>query len=154
MKKTIAGYIATVVAVNLAFSVAPHLNWLWSIAVGGIFVMRDLVQRQIGHWVLLPMLVALALSYLLADPFVALASALAFACSEAADWLVFTVTRRPLRDRVLWSCAASAPVDSAVFLLVAGFFGWQTFALQVVSKLAAAVLVWLWARSTYRMAAA
>ena len=39
------------------------------------------------------------------------ASAAAFAVSESVDWLVFAITKRPLKDRVLLSCAASAPVD-------------------------------------------
>lgn len=140
---TIAAYISAVLFINVAFTWMPELNWLWSLFVGVIFVQRDLVQRLIGHWVLLPMLVALVLSYLLASPFVALASALAFACSEGIDWLVFTITRRPLRDRIMWSCAAVAPVDSAAFLLVAGFFSWEAFSLQVASKLVAGAAVWI-----------
>lgn len=135
-------YVAAVVAVNVAFSHAPELNWLWSILVGSIFVARDYCQRAIGHWALLPMIVGIGLSWFLADPFVATASAAAFALSETIDWLVFTVTKRPLRDRILWSCAASAPVDSAAFLLISGFWGWQAFGLQVSSKLVAALLIW------------
>lgn len=136
-------YLAAVVAVNVAFSHAPELNWLWSILVGAIFVARDFCQRSIGHWALLPMAAGIGLSWWLADPFVAMASAAAFACSETVDWLVFTVTKRPLRDRVLWSCAAAAPIDSAVFLLLAGFWGWTAFGLQVASKMLAALIVWV-----------
>lgn len=135
-------YIASVVAVNVAFEHWPQLNWLWSIGVGSIFVTRDFCQRQIGHWVALPMLAALILSYFMASPFVALASALAFAVSETADWLVFTMTKRPLRDRVLLSCAISAPLDSAVFLGTIGFLTPLAFSAQVASKLVAAVVVW------------
>lgn len=138
----IVAYIASVVAVNVAFEWRPDLAWLWSIGVGSIFVTRDFTQRAIGHWVVLPMAIGIVLSYFLASPFVALASATAFAISEATDWLVFTITKRPLRDRVLWSCAASAPVDSAVFLLMIGAFGPLAFAAQVGSKLLAAVFVW------------
>jgi uncharacterized PurR-regulated membrane protein YhhQ (DUF165 family) len=47
------------------------------------------------------MLAALVLSYVTSDPSIALASATAFAVSECIDWLVFSITKRPLRDR-LW----------------------------------------------------
>lgn len=135
-------YVATVVAINMAFAWRPDLAPLWSVAVGFVFVARDFTQRAIGHWVIAPMTIGIALSYWLANPFVATASAAAFAISEATDWLVFTVTKRPLRDRVLWSCAASAPVDSAVFLGMIGALSVSAFSAQVVSKLVAAAIVW------------
>lgn len=137
----VAAYVASVVAVNVAFVWRPDLAWLWSVAVGSIFVTRDFTQRTIGHWVVAPMVAGIVLSYFLASPFVALASATAFAVSEATDWLIFSITKRPLRDRVLWSCAASAPVDSAVFLLMIGAFGPLAFVAQVGSKMLAAIVV-------------
>lgn len=139
----IAAYVASVVAVNIAFEWRPDLAWLWSVAVGSIFVTRDFTQRAIGHWVVVPMLVGIVLSYFLASPFVAIASATAFAVSEATDWMIFTITKRPLRDRVLWSCAASAPMDSALFLLMIGAFGPAAFAAQIGSKMVAAIIVWI-----------
>ncbi len=147
-------YILSVLGVNLAFSWAPDLNWLWSIAVGSIFVTRDFTQRRIGHWVFGPMAIGLLLSYMLADPFVALASTVAFAVSESMDWLVYTATKRPLADRVLWSCAASAPLDSAIFLGMIGAFGWTAFGLQVASKMVAALVVWCGLRAAPRWARA
>ena len=138
-----AAYLVTIVAVNAAFARRPDLAPLWSVAVGSIFVTRDLAQRALRHWVLAVMFVGVVLSYVLASPFVAVASATAFACSETVDWLVFTATGRPLRDRILWSCAASAPVDSAVFLTLVGLMAPAPFIAQVVSKMAAAIIVWL-----------
>lgn len=135
-------YILTVLAVNMAFAWHPELSWLWSFGVGGVFVARDFCQRRIGHWVVAPMAIGIALSYFLASPFVALASAAAFTISECADWLVFTVTKRPLQDRVLWSCAASAPLDSAVFLGIIGALTPGLLAAQIASKCAAGALVW------------
>ena len=135
-------YLLSVLAVNVAFARWPGLNWLWSIAVGGIFVSRDFCQRAVGHWVVVPMALGLALSYLLASPFVALASAAAFAVSETTDWVVFTLTRRPLEDRVLFSCALSAPVDSVIFLSIIGALSPLAVSLQIGSKLIAAVVVW------------
>jgi uncharacterized PurR-regulated membrane protein YhhQ (DUF165 family) len=135
-------YVLSVLAINVAFAWRPDLNWLWSIAVGSIFVTRDFCQRAIGHWVVVPMAVGLALSYLLASPFVALASAAAFAVSESVDWLVFTVTKRPLADRVLLSCGLSAPADSVVFLSIIGALSPLALGAQIASKLVAALVVW------------
>lgn len=137
-----AAYLLTILAVNIAFGHWPELSWLWAIAVGSIFVTRDYAQRALGHWVVVPMVLALALSYILASPFVALASAAAFAISESMDWIIFTITRRPLPDRVLWSCATSAPLDSLVFLGMIGALSIAPFALSVASKMVAALMVW------------
>ena len=137
-----AAYLLTVLGVNMAFAWHPDLAWLWAIAVGSVFVTRDYAQRALGHWVVVPMVSALALSYWLASPFVALASAAAFAISESTDWLIFTITKRPLKDRVLWSCAASAPVDSFVFLAMIGALGVVPLTFSVASKMAAALIVW------------
>ena len=137
-----AAYLLTVLGVNMAFAWHPDLAWLWAIAVGSVFVTRDYAQRALGHWVVVPMVSALALSYWLASPFVALASAAAFAISESTDWLIFTITKRPLKDRVLWSCAASAPVDSFVFLAMIGALGVVPLTFSVASKMVAALIVW------------
>ena len=95
-----------------------------------------------GHWVVVPMAAGLALSYLLASPFVALASAAAFAASETMDWIVFTITKRPLADRVLLSCGLSAPIDSLIFLGIIGALSPFALSAQIASKLLAAVIVW------------
>lgn len=139
----VVGYVLSVLAINVAFAHWPELNWLWSIGVGSIFVTRDFCQRAIGHWVGLPMIIGLVLTYFLASPFVALASASAFAVSESADWLVFTITKRSLADRVLLSCGISAPLDSAVFLGIIGLLTPAAFLAQVASKLVAATVVWM-----------
>lgn len=138
-----SAYVFSVLAINMAFAWKPELNWLWSIGVGSIFVTRDFAQRAMGHWVGLPMIVGLALSYWLASPFVAFASAAAFAVSEGADWLVFTITKRSLADRVLLSCGISAPLDSLIFLGIIGALSPWAFGAQVASKLVAAIVVWV-----------
>ena len=137
-----AAYVLSVLAINVAFARWPELNWLWSIGVGSIFVTRDFCQRAIGHWVVVPMAIGLVLSYLMASPFVALASASAFAVSESVDWLVFTITRRPLADRVLLSCGLSAPIDSVIFLSIVGALSPAALGAQIASKLVAALVVW------------
>jgi hypothetical protein len=135
-------YVATVVVLNVGFSLSPQLDWLWSLLVGGVLVLRDFAQRAWGHWCLALMGVAAVLSYLLGSPAVAVASATAFAVSETVDWAIYTVTRRPFADRVLLSTGISAPIDTAVFLLMAGLLGPKLFALSVASKLAAGIAVW------------
>lgn len=137
-----AGYLGAVLGVNVAFAHAPELAPVWSVAVGAVFVLRDLAQRRMGHGVLALMAAGIALSWWLADPFVAIASAAAFAASEAIDWAVFTITRRPLRDRILWSCLAAAPADSLLFLGLVGILGPGLLALQIGAKILAGLLVW------------
>jgi uncharacterized PurR-regulated membrane protein YhhQ (DUF165 family) len=144
-------YVGSVTAINVGFAHAPQYEWAWAMGVGFIFVARDYCQRQMGHWVVLPMLLGIGLSYVLASPFVALASAAAFAISETTDWLVFTITKRPLRDRVLWSCAASSPIDSAVFLHMVGALSLGLFLLSVASKMLAGLLVWMMLISNDRL---
>ena len=141
-------YITAIVAANYGFTVIDPWH-VWGAAlppmtfiVGAVFVLRDYAQRDLGHWVALPMVIGVALSYVMADPFVAVASGAAFAVSEAVDWAVFTITKRPLRDRVLVSSAFSVPADSAVFLVLAGFFSWAGLVVMVGSKMVAALIVW------------
>lgn len=142
-------YIALIVAVNYGFSVAPLIKLpdgtMWppmSLAVGFIFVVRDFAQREVGHKVLLAMLAGAALSYLMANPFVAVASAMAFLVSEAADWGVYSLTRRPLASRVLLSSLVSTPLDSAVFLWGIGHLSAVGVVTMTASKLVGALAVW------------
>ena len=83
-----------------------------------------------------------ALSYLMADPYVALASLVAFLISELVDWYVYTFTGRPLGQRILLSSAISTPIDSAVFLEMIGHFSWFGFALMTAAKMLAAGAIW------------
>jgi uncharacterized PurR-regulated membrane protein YhhQ (DUF165 family) len=141
-------YIALVVLVNVLFSVVPMIETpigLLSpvaIIVGAVFVVRDYAQRRAQHLVIVAMLIATVISYLMADPFVAVASALAFFTSEMFDWLLYTVTKKPFHHRVLISSLFSTPVDTAVFLLWINDMSVGTFALMVASKLIAAVVIY------------
>ncbi|MGQ9369736.1 preQ0 transporter [Azospirillum sp. ST 5-10] len=151
----LAAYIGSVVAINVAFSAAPHLDMLWSCWAGLIFVLRDMVQVRYGHWSLAAMLAACVASYALADPYVATASVTAFAASELIDWAVFTVTRRPLRDRLWISSALSVPVDTALFFGMIGIWSPEVWTVALASKLAGITAVWLIMRARDgRMAAA
>jgi CBS-domain-containing membrane protein len=146
-KFTIA-YIVSIVAVNIGFVYIPPVPLLgemfppMSLIVGLIFIARDFAQKEIGHKVLGAMAVGAILSYFMADPFVAIASVIAFAISEMVDWGVYTYTKRPLRDRILLSSALGTPVDSAVFLLILGFFSPLGFLLMTLAKMLTAVILW------------
>jgi len=76
------------------------------------------------------------------DPKVAIASATAFAVSELADWAVYTFTRRPFSERILYSSAVGTPIDSIVFLGMIGFLSFAAVAAMTVSKLLGALIVW------------
>src|SRR5690554_1554131 len=81
--------------------------------VGFVFVFRDMAQREIGHYVLLAMLAGGAISYFITStPTVAIASVTAFFVSELIDWFVYTIMKRPLSQRILWSSAAAVPIDT------------------------------------------
>ncbi|HEU0071377.1 MAG TPA: VUT family protein [Alphaproteobacteria bacterium] len=142
-------YVALIVLVNYGFSVTPLVKLpdgtMWppmSLVVGFIFVVRDFAQREIGHKVLIAMLVGAALSYVMADPHVAIASAAAFLVSELADWLIYSLTKRPLSQRIIYSSLLSAPLDSAVFLFGVGFFSVAGVVTMTISKLLGAFVVW------------
>jgi uncharacterized PurR-regulated membrane protein YhhQ (DUF165 family) len=142
-------YIALIVAVNYGFSVVPLVKLpdgtMWppmSLVVGFIFVVRDFAQREIGHKVLLAMLVGAGLSYVMADPYVAVASAAAFLVSEVADWLIYSLTKRPLNQRIIYSSLLSTPLDSAVFLFGIGHFSTAGVVTMTASKLVGAFIVW------------
>ena len=144
----VAAYVLTIVLVNWLFDVLPIIETplgAWppaSLIVGFVLILRDLAQREVGHYVLLAMLAAGIITYAMVDPFIALASVSAFLVSETADWLVYTVTRRPLRDRILASSAVSSPLDSVVFLGLIGFLSPASFILQSLSKFAGALVIW------------
>ena len=87
-----------------------------TIATGMVFVVRDFVQREMGHRVLILMALAIAWSFYYSWPVIALASAIAFAISESADWLIYTFTKYRLSTRILISSAVAAPIDTTVFL--------------------------------------
>jgi queuosine precursor transporter len=142
-------YIVAIVAANYGFSVIPPWHVFGAVlppmtfAVGAVFVLRDFVQRDLGHWVAVPIVIGTGLSFIMADPFIAAASGAAFAISESVDWLVYTKTKAPMKQRILLSSCLSVPADSAAFLLLAGFFSWPGFLVMVVSKMIAALIVWV-----------
>ncbi|MDN7139528.1 VUT family protein [Pseudomonas sp. JQ170] len=136
-------YISSVVLINYAFSSAPHLDVIWSAWGGLVFILRDMVQTRFGHGALVAMLVALVLSYITSEPAIALASATAFAVSELIDWLVFSITKRPLHDRLWLSSALSIPIDTFIFFGMIGALTPAVVGTAMASKFAGVTAVWL-----------
>ena len=88
------------------------------------------------------MLIGATLSYLMADPFVAIASLAAFTFSELADWAIYTFSKKEFKQRVLISSAISTPVDSVIFLTMIGHFSITGAVLMTASKMVGALVVW------------
>lgn len=113
-----------------------------SLVVGLVFVVRDFAQREVGHRVILAMLLAGGLSYVMASPFVAVASVAAFLISEFADWGVYSFTGKKFHERVLLSSVIATPIDSVVFLAIIGHLSISGVVAMTASKLLGALVVW------------
>lgn len=142
-------YIALIVLVNFAFVHVPLVplpdGTMWppvALLVGFVFVARDFAQREVGHYVLAAMFAGALLSYVIAAPQIAVASAAAFAISELADWAVYTFTGKPLSQRILYSSLLGTPIDSIVFLWMVGFFSIAGVIAMTASKMVGALIVW------------
>lgn len=141
--------MAFVVLCNTAFTYVPNIAIAklefapGDVIVGGVYVLRDLSQREIKHYVILAMLISGIISYAMADKSIAIASVVAFSLGETIDWVIYTVTKKPLSQRLLWSSFISTPIDSIVFLYLAHMFHWLDFALMMVSKTFGIFILWL-----------
>ncbi|MCA0319406.1 MAG: VUT family protein [Proteobacteria bacterium] len=89
--------------------------------IGLALVLRDVVQRTLGiGWSLGGIVMGAALSWSVAAPSLALASAAAFLFSELADTAVYTpLAKRRLITAVLASSLVGTAIDSALFLWLA-----------------------------------
>jgi len=158
----LAGYIATIPAANwmignvgtfcipdgpcmipVGFGMTAPSGVLM---VGAALVLRDQVQEYLGtRWSLGGILFGAILSYLLADPFIALASILAFGVSELVDFGAYTYVRKRGRAlAVAVSGLVGAVMDSMVFLYIAfgslAYVEGQIFGKLLISLLAAAAI--------------
>lgn len=152
---TLAAYIATIPAANLLIThLGPVPVGFGQMAPAGVFmaglalVLRDLLSEY-ARWQTIAGAIAAGavLSYLVASPALAVASAAAFGVAELADWAVYRRLRaRGLLTAVWVSNAVGLVVDSVLFLHLA-FGSLDYLPGQVVAKVemtALAVLA-LWA---------
>lgn len=141
-----------IVRVGLGYR-APAGVWF----VGAALVLRDLVQYGSGLSrgsirlaALMAVLIGIGagISYAVASPHVATASAVAFLCSELIDYLLFSLVAPWWGSAVLVGGLAGAVIDSIVFLSIA-FGSLSLLSGQVVGKsygiIAAALVI-----GTYR----
>ena len=147
----IAAYLATIVAANwltARYGFVPIglglMATAGTYAAGLAFVARDAVQDTAGRLAALGALaVGGALSWFLATPQLAVASAVAFGVSELADMAIYT----PLRERgyvraAVASNLVGSVVDTLLFLSLAGFgLAPLVVAGQLVGKACATVAV-------------
>jgi uncharacterized PurR-regulated membrane protein YhhQ (DUF165 family) len=144
-------YIAAIVTANI---MTEHLGLVpvgfgllvtaGTFAAGFALLARDFVHEAGGlRLVLAAIAIGAALSWFMATPALAIASTVAFTAAELVDLLVFTPLRRHGFARAaLASNAVSAPVDTVVFLALAGFpLTWPAVLGQLVGKLLWATLV-------------
>ena len=141
-------YIVLIVLLNTLFTYIPFttvfgsevspMDW----TVGVVYVLRDFAQRELQHKVIFAMFIGSILSYGLASKAMAIASMSAFLIAEFIDWAVYTFTRRPLSQRILWSASLSSPVDSGVFLAIIHQFNWLGVTILSLAKIAGVFLVW------------
>jgi uncharacterized PurR-regulated membrane protein YhhQ (DUF165 family) len=134
----------------LIITIAEGLQFsFWTLLVGAWFVLRDFSQREVGHYVFIPMILGTIVVALI-DPFLAVASVLAVSASELTDWAVYTWTKRPFHQRILISSLVATPVDTIVFFWAFDYFaiipGVSVFnaaaiVLGVASKMVAALVV-------------
>lgn len=135
-------YLAMIIGANwLIENIAPIPVGLGLLAPAGVYlvgpalVLRDLVQWLGGRvWSLGALALGAGLSYLIASPEVATASAAAFLVSELLDFALFTWIAPRWSRAVAAGGVAGAIADSVVFLAIA--FGSMAFLPgQVLGKL-------------------
>jgi queuosine precursor transporter len=151
-------YVALMPLINWSFAAVPTFpmpDWLGgglfqplAIVTGLVLVVRDFAQREMKHWVWGAMITGLLLSTLTSWIVVVFASGAAFLISETVDWAVYTLSKRPLSQRIMLSSTLSAPLDQMVFVWLAsqipgqeGIFAWGTILAGITSKLIGAWIV-------------
>lgn len=113
-------------------------------AAGFALLARDFVHRYAGlPWVFAGIAFGIVLSWLLASPAIALASVVAFGVAELADLVVFVKVRpKGFVRAALISNVVSAPIDTVLFLWIAGFpLTFESIVGQLVGKILWATIV-------------
>ena len=137
----LVAYTGSIVLANwlvIAFGllpIGPLLIPAGTFAAGLTFGLRDLVQRDLGkRWTVIAILVGAGLSALL-SPQLALASGAAFLASELLDFAVYTrLLARGWVPAVVASNVVGGLLDTALFLVLAGFWSWPALIGVVLVK--------------------
>lgn len=151
-----AAYVAGVVAANVLterFGLVPAGFGLvvtaGTYAAAWVLVARNIGQDIVGRRSILAlMLVGAGLSWWLASPALAVASAVAFGLSETADMVIYTPLRKRGRARAVAAASTvGAVVDTVTFLAIAGFPVWVALPGQLLVKVGMALVAALVVRS-------
>lgn len=143
-------YLGVSLFVNITISWWPPQNVLGIelppglLLVGLIFVVRDYAQREIGTGVIALTLLAALLTYFFIGERIGLASGIAFTISEGLDQYIYSLTKRPMKSRILISSAVSVPFDGLIFLGLMGWLTTELFLVHYALKMIASLLMWVW----------
>lgn len=124
--------------------------------IGAALVLRDLVQEAGGRALAIACIAMGAmLSLFVSPPALAIASAVAFALSEAADFVVYDrLRRRQLAIALLLSGVVGAALDTLIFSVLAfGTVKWAPGLLLAKMYASAAVAAWATLRAGVRVRA-
>ncbi|KQP80167.1 hypothetical protein ASF37_01745 [Aeromicrobium sp. Leaf289] len=162
MAVAVAAYIAAVVLANVVTErlglVSVGFGLLvtaGTYAAGFALLARDFVHRFGGRgWALAAIAIGGVTSWALSSPALAVASTVAFVSAELVDLVIYEPIRRAkgFIQGALVSNLVSAPIDTFVFLSLAGFpLTLETVGGQFVGKVLWATvlplsLYWLWRR--------
>lgn len=149
----LAAYVLSIVAANVLTDrygmVAVGFGLLvtaGTFAAGAALLARDLLREAAGPrwrwWIAAAIAAGAVLSWVLATPGLALASAAAFTVAELVDTAVYELARRRGWTRIqgiLTSNAAGAPTDTIIFLWLA------PFPLTLAALIGQVIAKWLWA---------
>ena len=143
-------YILAIVAANAAITVwglvpvGPFIVPAGTFFAGLCFGLRDGLHRARGRrWTVLAILIGALLSSIL-SPALALASGVAFLLSETIDLVVYEHLEPRGWTAAIWgSNIAGGLADTAVFLLLAGFFAWPALIGTTLVKWAMTTPIWL-----------
>ena len=154
-------YVLLIPFINWSFTWAPMWELLpgWAfnpvtIVTGLVRGVRDFAQREVNHYVLIAMAIALVLTAFAAGPELALASGGAFAISELVDWALFTFSKYKLSTRVLLSSALAAPLDTTLFLYGAemirdNMLTGPNITMSIIGKMLGAIVIWWFIRRRF-----
>lgn len=144
-------YVGAIVAANVLtfhFGLVPvgfgMVVTAGTYAAGFALLARDFAHRYAGIWCVLGGIAfGVVLSWVFASPAIALASAVAFAVAELIDLALYVSIRpRGFVRAALISNVVAAPIDTVLFLWIAGFpLTWESIAGQFVGKVLWATIV-------------
>jgi len=111
-----------------------------AVAIGLTFSARDYVQQIYGKlgcwkWMITALIITLFFNLN-----VAVASGSAFLVAEFIDWIIFTYSNRPFKQRVIISNLISIPIDSVIFVVLAFGWNWDAVWGQTIIKIVFSII--------------